>query len=210
MASKPEISEIYPIAYTHGRTLEQDGHSLNFSVATIGLLSLPSGRIVACDPLTASHPQPFVQTVLPGRYGVDLSLVRLENGPERVAMARIKFTSRPPAVWVMALRKGQDPATLSPGGYFGYRSDSGTGAFMDADAVPLADFAGLEEIDALLQQLTENYKPHRYWMEHPLDRRLNVVLFSSGQGAGTYASYFGIDDAGDICTLVTDFQLLPF
>ena len=46
-------------------------------------------------------------------------------------------------------------------------------------------------------------------MEYPLDRRLNVVMFSSGQGAGTYASYFGIDVAGDVCVLVTDFQLVP-
>ena len=79
---------------------------------------------------------------------------------------------------------------------------------MDAEAVSQADFAHLEDIDALLLQLTENYKPHRYWMEHPLDRRHNVVMFSAGLGEGSYASYFGIDDAGDICTLVTDFQLL--
>ena len=80
---------------------------------------------------------------------------------------------------------------------------------LDAGAASQADLAHHEDIDSLLVLLTSNYQPHRYWMEHPLDRRLNVVMFSSGQGAGSYASYFGIDDAGDVCVLVTDFQLVP-
>ena len=208
MESNSDISEIYPLVYTQGQKLEIDGRTVSFSIATAGLVSLPSGRVVACDPLTADRPPAFVQAVLPGRYAVDLALARAQNGFEKVAMARIKFTSRQPAVWVMALCKGQDPQTLAPGASFGYRSESGTGAFMDAGSVSQADFAHLEDIDSLLVELTGNYKPHRYWLEQALDRRHIVVMFSTGEGAGSYASYFGIDDAGDICTLVTDFQLI--
>jgi hypothetical protein len=79
---------------------------------------------------------------------------------------------------------------------------------MDADAIPHAGFAYLKEIDSLLIELTANYKPHRYWLDHPIDRRLNVVMFSSGEGEGFYPSYFGIDEEGDICTLVTDFRII--
>lgn len=208
MSDFADIADIYPIVYTQGRTIERDDSTLTFTVATAGRVSLPSGRIVTCDPLTAGRRSSFIQTVLPGRYPVDLALMRSGSGGERVAMARIKFTSRQPLVWVMALRKGEDQATLASGDYFGYNTESGTGAFMDDEAVSKVDFAHLDDIDPLLASLTSNYQPHRYWMEHPLDRRLNVVMFSSGQGAGSYASYFGIDDAGDICTLVTDFQLL--
>lgn len=207
MASKMDFHEIYSIAYTHGRTLTRDDLTVSFSVATAGLVSLPSGRIVACDPLTANRPAEFVQTVLPGRYAVELALARTGHGPESVAMARIKFTNRQPDVWVLALRKGESPDELAPGATFGYRSESGTGSFMDGDAAAKADFGHLEDIDSLLLQLTSNYKPHRYWLEQPLDRRHNVVMFSSGEGAGTYPSYFGIDEEGDICTLVTDFRL---
>lgn len=203
-----DIGEIYAVVYSHGRTIERDGRTLSFAVVTAGRVSLPSGQIVACDPLTAGDRAPFVQTVLPGRYPVDLALMRTEKGVEKVAMARIKFTSKQPAVWVMALHKGEDPAALKPGGYYGYKSDSGTGAFMDMKAASQADFAHLDDIDSLLVELTSNYQPHRYWMEQPLDRRHNVVMFSSGEGAGSYASYFGIDDAGDVCALVTDFQLV--
>jgi hypothetical protein len=202
-----DFNEIYSIAFTYGRTLTLDGLTVSFSTATAGLVSLPSGRVVACDPLTAIRPAQFVQTVLPGRYAVELALARSGSGPESVAMARIKFTNRQPAVWVLALRKGEDPAELAPGATFGYRSESGTGSFMDGETVAQADFAHLEDIDSLLFQLTGNYKPHRYWLEQPVDRRHNVVMFSSGEGAGTYPSYFGIDEEGDICTLVTDFLL---
>lgn len=203
-----DIAKTYEIAYAQGRTIEVDDQTLSFSVTTAGRVSLPSGHIVACDPLTAGPCPPFIQSVLPGRYDVDLSLMRSPGAGERIAMARIKFTTRQPAVWVMALTKGEDLKKLSPGGYYGYQAESGTAAFMDADAVSQADFAHLDDIDVLLVTLTENYKPQRYWLEQALNRRLNVVMFSSGDGPGSYPSYFGIDDEGDVCTLVTDFRLL--
>jgi hypothetical protein len=207
MASKMDISELYPIAFTDRSVLSEEGRTITISVAKAGLLSLPSGHVVACDPLSTGRPSPFVQTVLPGRYAVELSLARRGNGAEYVAMARIKFTDRQPTVWVMALLKGQDPAALPEGSFFGYRTDSGTGAFMDVEVVPKANFAHLEEIDSLLVELTGNFKPHRYWLEYPVDRSQNVVMFSSGEGEGSYPSYFGIDKEGDICTLVTDFRI---
>jgi hypothetical protein len=208
MTPELEIGKRYFIAYTHGSTLSENSRTLTFIVASAGRLSLPSGRIVACDPLTAGRPTPFIQTVLPGRYTVDLSLARREDGVEFVAMARLKFTNRKPAVWVMALLKGQNPATLSDGGFFGYYSESGTGSFLDADAVSREDFLYSEDIDSLLVELTGNFKPHRYWLDYPIDRRLNMVMFSSGEGEGSYPSYFGIDNEGDICTLVTDFRII--
>ena len=79
---------------------------------------------------------------------------------------------------------------------------------MDAGASSLADFVHLDDIDTLLADLTANYTSHRYWMEQPLDRRHNIVMFSSGHGEGSYGSYFGIDKEGDTCVLVTDFNLL--
>jgi hypothetical protein len=203
-----DIAEIYPLAFTQGRVLERNGRTLSFAVAPVGRVSLPSGRIVACDPLITLDLDPFLQAVIPGRYTVDLALMREKGKGEQVAMARVRFTSRQPTVWVMALRKGEKLSTLGPGGYFGYTSESGTGAFLDATAFETADFAHLDTIDDLLVELTGNYQPYRYWMEHTLDRRLNVVMFSSGQGAGRYASYFGIDANGDVCALVTDFKLI--
>jgi hypothetical protein len=41
------------------------------------------------------------------------------------------------------------------------------------------------------------------------DSGLNVVFFTSGDGDGEYASYWGYDAVSDLACLVTDFGLLP-
>ncbi len=203
-----EIGEKYAAAFMPESSSEAPASAEVFTVVAAGLLNLPSGQIVVCDPLTGGQRAPFVQSAKPGRYPVELALLRTADGAEYVALSRIKFSDSQPAVWVMALRKGQDPRKLEAGGYFGFRSESGTAAYLDADSLPQANFEQTEDIDALLTALTANYARSRYWMEYPLDRRLGVVMFSSGKGPGFYASYFGIDEEGDVSALVTDFNLL--
>ena len=201
----PELIEAYDNAFSPGQTIDLDGRKASFSVAPAGLLSLPSGRIVLCDPLVSGPRQPFVQTVLPGRHLLDLSLLYLPGQGERIAMARVKFTRSEPTVWVVASRKADDVLSRkgSP-----FKSESGTGAFLDESALPLLGFESLENVDPVLEELTANYRPHRYWVDHMLDRRHNVVMLSTGQGPGSYISYFGIDNEGDTCVFLTDFSLL--
>lgn len=204
-----DFQSIYGIAFTQGGELETSAGRWSFSVAHAGEVSLPSGRVVACDPLVSGPREPFVQAVRRGRYAVDLALARGNpGGGERVALARIRFTGRQPAVWVMALRKGEKEAALDAGRIFGYTAESGTGSFMDAETAAAHKLAASDDIDAILEELTANYRPQRYWLDYPIARKHNVVMFSAGSGAGTYASYFGIDDAGDVCVLVSDFQVL--
>jgi hypothetical protein len=101
-------------------------------------LILTSGRIIACEPsfLQGQEIPPFTRTVPPGRYPVVLSLARFTNphgSDERVACAMIRFRTQQPRTWEMALRPGQELATLRPGHYFGYGIDGGRGGFLDAD-----------------------------------------------------------------------------
>lgn len=35
-----------------------------------------------------------------------------------------------------------------------------------------------------------------------------LLFFSSGDGDGAYPSYWGFDDAGQLCCLMTDFRIL--
>lgn len=204
------LATLYPLAFGQGRELEADGERWTFSVARAGEISLPSGRVVACDPLVSGPRDPFLQAVRPGRYAVDLALARGATGGERVALARVRFTAREPAVWVMALRRGEKEAALGAGRTFGYTADSGTGCFMDAQTAVTHDLAARDDIDAILEELTANYRPQRYWLDYPAARKQNVVMFSTGDGTGTYASYFGIDGDGDVCALVTDFKLVGY
>lgn len=203
-----DLQNNFDIAFTQGGELETSTGRWSFSVAPAGDLSLPSGRIVACDPLVSGLRDPFVQTVRPGRYAVDLALARRPAQGERVALARVRFTKRQPTVWVMALRKGEKEAALGAGRIFGYSAESGTGSFMDVETAVDHNLTARDDIDAILEELTANYRPQRYWLDYPVARRHNVVMFSAGNGAGIYASYFGIDETGDVCVLVTDFQIM--
>ena len=202
------IGRDYALAFGPQSAAPAEEPGFRFRLVTAGRLLLPSGRIVACDPLVTGPRHTLQQVVLPGKYAVDLALRETGQGEEYVAMARLLFNSRMPTVWVPAAAIA--PARPNPHHTrsTAFRSESGTAAFLDADAMDLANFDDFEEIDDLLYLLTGNYRPHRFWMEYGLDRRYNMVLFSSGRGAGVYTSYFGIDAGGDIAVLVTDFDLL--
>jgi Protein of unknown function (DUF4241) len=203
-----DLQQTFERAFKAPETAASTGTAERISTVVAGMLSLPSAIVAACDPLVSGQPPPFVQTALPGHYPVELALLDLPGKGQRVAMARVGFTQQRPAVWVDAVREGAGAFAQHQDHRNAYQCASGTGAFLDATAVPLLDFASTEEMDNLLLDLTANFKPYRYWLDFPLDRRLNVVMFSAGDGAGTYPSYFGIDGEGDICTLVTDFGLL--
>jgi Protein of unknown function (DUF4241) len=113
-----------------------------------GMLHLATGRLVACDPFWGSTIErwcdPFTVTVAPGRYPVTLSGVRWDPALHpralppipRGAAAKLTIRDEPPVTWELALRPGEDPATLQPDEFFGFGVDSGKGCFLDASAVP--------------------------------------------------------------------------
>jgi hypothetical protein len=108
-------------------------------VVEVDRLVLPTGRIVACDPMTLlfGREPAYTQGVPPGRYPVLLALLANPALPasslnyETVACAMVRFKDMPVERWEMALRPGWDPNTLKPGFHFGYSVDSGTGCFVD-------------------------------------------------------------------------------
>src|SRR5262249_17833918 len=114
--------------------------------------------------------------------------------------------------WKMAAVEGQDPSSLGPDGYFGYGVDSGTGCFMDPLAGKLlAERMGVEDEfhSTIIDGLEQTYKHTRSWLEfRPSAKRdENVICFSSGDGDGSYASFFGFDEQGQLAALVTDFMV---
>jgi hypothetical protein len=182
--------------------------------------------------------KPFTRRVKPGRYPVVLCLARMTWRPdwseERVAAAMVRFNDRPPRSWEMALKRGQDVAKLGFDSYFGYGVDGGRGGFLDADVVrllaperalysrrvleagPINSFADVMARWApFFRRLWDARKAEREGefpdcveLEADPQTGANVVEFSSGMGDGAYASYWGLDDAGEPCCLVTDFGIL--
>ena len=179
-------------------------------------LWLPTGHIVVCDPLAYSNPQPFTRACPSGRYSVFLHLLPTES---LIAYAELRLSTAAVARWEMAVTADQDPGTLATGEIFGYPVSAGLGCFMDATTVPL-----LDQHDADLQaQLgdeyssyfddyvdDELYNPEQSGHEHCLlqpyaDQENNVAVFRSGYGDGFYATYVGLDAAGQPVKFVTEF-----
>lgn len=204
----------------------------------MGDLNLPSGRVVACDSIVLAAPHPFTVTVKPGRYPVAAFIINYaKNDDNRVALAAVFFNDQKAVHWEMALISDkQKPAELEDNGFFGYPVDSGTGGFMSAEAAQYqiakmrADYelnkdkyemkvgetsvfmGGLFDnpMNELIGKFHATHVPTYGLLNEELEGSggLNMLMFSSGLGDGYYPSYFGYDQSGQVCGLVTDFLIL--
>ncbi|WP_205895603.1 DUF4241 domain-containing protein [Metapseudomonas otitidis] len=201
----------FDAAFAEGYQVKVEGIDYRFYTQPVGELELPTGQLVACDPLVSCD-APFTQTVPKGRFPLQLAIARIGED-ERIAFARIVFAPGTATRWEMALVDGQDPSTLGPDEFFGYGVDSGTGGFMDAAALRRYETQREQEGEAfderLLAELDKTYRHTRSWTLLPTEAG-NVTLFSSGYGDGTYPSYFGYDASGRLVAVVTDFLLVPW
>lgn len=182
----------------------------------IGELVLISGKLVACDPLVNPNSEPFAISLTPGRYPVILSVAHISrNNDSRVAYAMLRLSEKNAVRWEMALLPDEDLSSLSEGEVFGYGVDSGTGCFMDEE-VGLMINESIFEVpyeETLTTKLEEALSKHDIstwcWANFCVNEsnQANVIAFSSGWGDGTYATYFGYDEEGNIVNVVTDFEV---
>ena len=171
----------------------------------LGDLEVPTGWIVAADPLSDFDQPPFVREVQPGRYPVTLY-----RADFRVALAAIRFADGPVQVSELAKLPGRGIAvSADPDELHGHDVDSARSCFMDASAAAAlrrANAAGADDeqgsyFEDLLGAVDHMFRPLS-------DDPVNVAIFESGDGDGTYQSYWGLDGAGRSLTLVTDFQII--
>lgn len=169
-----------------------------------------------CDPLVYFDPQSFTRTCPPGRYSVYLHLLPTEG---RIAYAELRLSTVAVARWEMAVTAEQDLATLAADEIFGYPVSAGVGCFMDVATVAL-----LDRHDADLQaRLGDDYisyyddyvadhlendamAGHEHCLLQPYpDQENNAAVFQSCYGDGFYATYVGLDAAGQPVKFVTEF-----
>lgn len=178
----------------------------------LGELFLPTGSIVANDPLCLFETEPFERQVSPGSYPVTLHILQ-HNTDQRVAFAELRFSASRPVRFEMALTKGQELSSLKEDEFWGYGVDSGTGAFMDLQTCQklqaLLDAAEDFDFPDLDKALNESYV-HTYSVANVTlpDSECNLTAFSSGWGDGSYPCYWGIAEDGEICSLITDFCII--
>lgn len=182
-------------------------------------LHVPSGRIVAADPLANMERPAFARRTPVGTFPVFLYVER-EYG--RICCAEIRFSDEEIAAWEMALLPEQNVEELKAGEIYGYPVDAGHGCFMDEESQrrlkeherQLAAQLGEKYdnyYDDYLSELLEgdaavssDYCTIVPFPEHPH----NAAVFRSGWGDGYYASYFALNAEGQVVRLVTDFACL--
>jgi hypothetical protein len=171
-----------------------------------GTVSVTSGVIAVGDP-SSRIDKPLARTVPPGRYPVVASVAHLSASDERrVAAAMVRFSDRPIVSWEPALPRGEDPATLEPGQYFGYGVDGGIACFADEALLPALDFDTWEKTIMPAIERADS-KGLCAATEIELGGG-NVVAFTTGAGDGFYVSFWGLDDSGQPVALVTEFRIL--
>lgn len=216
----PLAAPDYSWHFTPGNVFrDEEGDRGTMSVADGGTLWLPSGRLVACDPMAylgLEGSRPFRDQVAPGRYRLEAALVTWSLADEEpqvpphrdLAALRLVITEVPAVSWGQALSGGQCPGDLGPDEFYGYGVDAGVGAFHDASAGP--DFADREVTRELLRApfLADGYRhPGPYVVTGPGGHQ--VAVFQSGWGDGIYPTWAGRDEAGDVTCFLTDFFVVP-
>lgn len=209
-----------------------DGTLDEVSQARVETLSLPTGRLVACDPLVFLRgADPFARPVKAGEHAVWLG-----QREDETAFAMVRFGNGKIATWEVARCPGEEEVE----GWPGYGVDSGVGCFVDLSAVE----AFIRDDDALEERLAGKLEEEAIDADDPLAyhearQRLrdeagdplggivealgrkravsvildeksgaNLVAFRTGAGDGVYASFWGLDAKGKPVCLVTDFGLI--
>ncbi|AZN96968.1 DUF4241 domain-containing protein [Mesorhizobium sp. M9A.F.Ca.ET.002.03.1.2] len=170
------------------------------TVTTIGDLELPTGEIVACDPLITGLGRPaFSRKVKPGRY--PLMLLQAQG---RIAAAVLRFSPGLPVHWELATFDRDRPQAYKSQ-FFEFIVDNAVATFMDKSVLAL--MTDQEELDGYLADVA--WSIDGFGMDNPIDGNpLNVAMFDTGFGDGAYRSFWGLDAAGEPLLLMTDFEVL--
>jgi hypothetical protein len=204
----PDFNHVFAPDARHDFSSFRAGCVVTVRIAAGADLRLPAGRLVASEP-GAGH-DAFVQRVPPGTYPVELIVADYHDpgNPDNllfqeVAAARLRVRDEPVASWRMALQPGQDETELEDDEYFGYPVDGGRGSFGSPELYEATE--DLTEWEVFWPEIDQVDEVGVYVDE---ETGANLVIFSSGDGDGHYATWVGYTVAGEVACFVTDFLTL--
>lgn len=172
----------------------------------VGLVRLPTGRIIAADPccLDIDRTLPFTVTVPPGAYPMLVASINWQgNGWGEVTAAKLQISEQETVTWELALQPQQEPRLLGAGQFYGFGVDSGTGAFLDA--------SGCEALERAVEDhwsQQDGAPQPQYPQISDESTGTNLFIYSSGGGDGSYPVWIGRDAAGEVTCFVADMLVL--
>ncbi len=192
----------------------------------VGDIYLPSGKIVTADPFISDHTKPFVKTVTPGTYPVNLYFKKQGENHYRIAFSKIKFKQEKATRWILALTEGDKVETvqnLKDGEILGFPVDAGLAFFADDETHKIYlkksdELYSGEELfnyydDVLYDEMVAASAGSIYgskdgdWANHIPDKSFkgNMIIHASGWGDGYYPTYWGLNNNNEIVELAMDF-----
>lgn len=190
-----------------------------FKVYHLGELILPTGQLVACDPLSCLSIDPFPLKIEPGIYNTCVSVATVLYGNEileLVAFSQVISRHRQPIKW-------EPIASISKSGKviydaYCYTVAASTGSYMDNLAVEILDDDDRDYEKSYIYEITEEIElfsqkklTQSEWRSANVcvdpSSGANVIAFIPGWGNGDYLSYAGYDEMSNLVSLVTDFGI---
>ena len=182
----------------------------------VGKINLPTGRIVACDPLITNDMREFKIGFPAGEFPV---LLHKERESNCVAYVEIVFKNHEVEEWVMATTDGQHFDDLKEDEIFGYPVESGMGCFMDLETQNLLsaleselfekkgkDFLGIYEDFFHQHFYDENGAIDQFAFLKPYENKQGTIFaFETGYGEGFYACYIGFDEQKNPAKIIAEF-----
>ena len=185
----------------------------------IGDVSLPTGEILACDPLVElGEAKAYIQKTPVGKYPVRIAVVPSEDYGDRYACVKVEFSKNNPVVYELAVTGEEEKMDeAAEDEYYGFGVDAGMGCVADKKSQDeyIKYWNKLEEdgeadnpyddiFEELLAESAKQFPKYQRtggdWANWTIPgTELNIPIFASGWGDGDYPCYFGYDEKGELC-----------
>ena len=192
---------------------------MEIDVLNIGEINLPTGEILACDPLVdLEDAKTFIQRVPTGKYPVKISVVPSKEYGDRYACVKVEFSKNKPVVYELAVTGVEENMDeTKEDEFYGFGVDAGMGCVVDKKAQEEyikyweklveeeeADNPFDDIFDDLLAESAKKYPKYQReygdWANWTIPNTdVNIPIFTSGWGDGYYPCYFGYDKDGELC-----------
>lgn len=201
--------EIFEGAFLVGTKVRQSEQDFTFYTKQIGLLNVPSGKIIADDPVTLHTSKAFIHQFPIGEFPVELAIVKMHTD-ERVGFSRIVFLDEAIARWEFARMEGQEKIPIIGEDLYGFGVDAGIGLYMDEEGVDDFDKVLMNDWeDLFIDGFEKEYRDTWSYLMYQSES-YNVATFSTGFGDGFYGTYLGRDAKGNICQLLIDCRIVQW